>query len=147
RPLRTDLSDCAADKEDMGAFEKKIQAAADETKSKRKATRIERQQERYHAEVGYERCKRRVQCYFGWLDAETAIDESLNSIGQEKPTDDLPAADLDATAPFPMWREPVFISVDVESNEYSHSQVTEVGVSVLDTLELVCVAPGENGTE
>lgn len=52
--------------------------------------------------------------------------------------------DENQPTPHPFWKEPIFISVDMECNERCHSQVTEVGISVLDTRDLVGVPPGEN---
>lgn len=54
---------------------------------------------------------------------------------------------LDFTKPpiYPFHQMPVFICVDVESNERVHSMITEIGVSTLDTADLVDVPPGENG--
>jgi hypothetical protein len=147
RGVRADPTSYAASAEEKAAFETKIQAGVDATKNKRKTSKTERQQERRHAEVESERGVTRIQCYFGLQDAETAIDESFESFGQEKAAASLPPLDLTQAAPFAAWKEPVFISIDVESNEYSHSQVTEVGISVLDTLDLAGVAPGEKGTE
>jgi hypothetical protein len=147
RGVRADPTSYAASAEEKAAFETKIQAGVDATKNKRKTSKTERQQERRHAEVESERSVTRIQCYFGLQDAETAIDESFESFGQEKAAASLPPLDLTQAAPFAAWKEPVFISIDVESNEYSHSQVTEVGISVLDTLDLAGVAPGEKGTE
>lgn len=55
---------------------------------------------------------------------------------------------LDITKPcsYPFHQMPVFICVDVESNEKVHSMITEIGVSTLDTAELVNLPPGKNGT-
>ncbi len=44
-------------------------------------------------------------------------------------------------------RNVVFISVDVESYERSHSTITEIGISTLDTNDLIDLAPGKGGTE
>ncbi|GBF63654.1 hypothetical protein TMEN_6296 [Trichophyton mentagrophytes] len=53
--------------------------------------------------------------------------------------------DVDAPAPFAFADEPIFVSIDLEENERNHSQITEVGVSTLDTLDLVGIPPGEGG--
>lgn len=129
----------------MIAFEEKIQAGVDQTKNKKKTSKTERQQERHHVQLDYQRCLTRIQCYFGLQDGQT-IDESFENFGNEK-TPDLQPLDVKTASAFPMWKKPVLISFDVESNEYSHSQVTEIGVSVLDTQDLIGIPPGENGTE
>lgn len=41
----------------------------------------------------------------------------------------------------------IFISVDVESFEFSHDKVTEVGISTIDTRDLRNVAPGPRGID
>ena len=48
--------------------------------------------------------------------------------------------------PCPFDTNPIFISVDVECNELQKSQVTEVGLAMLDTASLKNIAPGLNGT-
>ena len=53
--------------------------------------------------------------------------------------------DVDKAAPHPFEKEPVIISIDVESYEKAHHIITEIGVSTLDTLDLVNVPPGPNG--
>src|SRR5205809_5235414 len=39
----------------------------------------------------------------------------------------------------------VFICVDVEAFEHNHSQITEIGISTLDTTEITNIPPGEGG--
>ncbi|OAL75132.1 hypothetical protein A7D00_0730 [Trichophyton violaceum] len=53
--------------------------------------------------------------------------------------------DVESPAPFAFADEPIFICIDLEANERNHAQITEVGVSTLDTLDLVGVPPGEGG--
>lgn len=38
----------------------------------------------------------------------------------------------------------IFISVDVELFEFNHSHITEVGISILDTLQTIGVPPGQD---
>ncbi|KAI5307313.1 hypothetical protein KEM56_000020 [Ascosphaera pollenicola] len=57
----------------------------------------------------------------------------------------LPPLDTSQPPQYPLAKLPVFICVDVESNEIQHSQITEIGVSTLDTADLVNLAPGDNG--
>lgn len=53
--------------------------------------------------------------------------------------------DLGRVAPFPFEKEPIIVSIDVESYERAHNLITEIGISTLDTLDLVDIAPGLNG--
>lgn len=48
-------------------------------------------------------------------------------------------------APFAFEKETVIIAVDIESYERAHNLITEIGVSTLDTLDLVDVPPGPGG--
>lgn len=52
---------------------------------------------------------------------------------------------VDAPAPFPFEKEPIIISIDVEAYERAQNQITEIGVSTLDTLDLVGLPPGKIG--
>ncbi|KAL2426160.1 hypothetical protein ABEF95_012143 [Exophiala dermatitidis] len=53
--------------------------------------------------------------------------------------------DVNLLAPFPFEKQPVIIAVDIESYERDHKLITEIGVSTLDTLDLVDLPPGEGG--
>lgn len=57
----------------------------------------------------------------------------------------LPPFNPTEKAQFPFEKLPIFICVDIEWNERSQSQITEIGVSTLDTAELVNTPPGEGG--
>lgn len=54
---------------------------------------------------------------------------------------------LDVRSPtqYPFDQETVFISIDVEAYERAHNLITEIGVSTLDTLDLVGIPPGTGG--
>ncbi|EXJ64326.1 hypothetical protein A1O7_00662 [Cladophialophora yegresii CBS 114405] len=52
---------------------------------------------------------------------------------------------LNEPAPLPFEKEPVIIAIDVESYERAHNLITEIGISTLDTLDLVGLPPGPNG--
>ena len=41
----------------------------------------------------------------------------------------------------------VFVCVDVESYEKDHKKITEIGISTLDTLDLMSIPPGEGGLD
>ncbi|KAI9736672.1 MAG: hypothetical protein M1834_000876 [Cirrosporium novae-zelandiae] len=53
--------------------------------------------------------------------------------------------DLEKVAAFPFENSVLIISLDIEANERNHKQVTEVGLSMLDTNLLHATPPGENG--
>lgn len=139
------------------AFSQKVEAALKLTKHK-KASKAKKQVARIQSEYEWRLCFKRTQAYFG-LRSDTSINqaeekpESLPAIetqGTEtdaaatgfKPVDQL-TVNPQEPAPYPSLKEPVFISVDVECNERCHSQVTEVGISMLDTLDFAGIVPGE----
>ncbi|EXJ85621.1 hypothetical protein A1O1_05987 [Capronia coronata CBS 617.96] len=53
--------------------------------------------------------------------------------------------DVTRPAPYPFEKEPVVVSVDIESYERDHRLITEIGVSTLDTLDLIGLPPGPGG--
>lgn len=57
----------------------------------------------------------------------------------------IPHVDVDKPAPWPYPDGPIFFSVDVEWKERNTTHVTEVGISILDTQDLVG-PPGLHGT-
>lgn len=63
---------------------------------------------------------------------------------QDKPITVSPL-DVSRPAPFNFDQIQILISIDVESYERGHHLITEVGISTLDTLDLLELAPGENG--
>ncbi|GAB1203439.1 hypothetical protein APSETT445_002074 [Aspergillus pseudonomiae] len=90
-----------------------------------------------------------AQSYLGLRSSE--VDDLIDDVAWEekKAQDPMPETPkllhMDKPAPFPFWMKPVFISIDVESNEHYHKQITEVGISTLDTLDLVGMSPAEDG--
>lgn len=130
------------------AFEAKLGEAVNMTKNKKAASKAKKQQVRVQTEHHWIRCLKRTQSYFGLRaaynegkkqhDDSTEVEPGTN--GME------PALNIHEPAPYPYVNEPVFISVDVESNERCHFQVTEIGISVLDTRDLVNTPPGETAT-
>ncbi|KAF7182292.1 hypothetical protein CNMCM7691_001772 [Aspergillus felis] len=144
------------------AYEQMIEYGinASKNKSRSKASKAKKQQIRLQAESELVQTRKKMRCYLGLqsyhsLDLPELIDERS---WEEKRNDDfstaqrldnaadtgIPRLDMDHPAIFPFWNEPILISVDVECNERCHEQVTEVGISTLDTVDLVGVPPGEN---
>lgn len=130
------------------AFKEKLEEAVKMTKNKKAASKAKKEQVRVQTEHHWIRCLKRTQSYFGLravynegeeqYDDRTGVEPGAN--GME------PALNIHKPVPYPCLNEPVFISVDVESNERCHSQVTEIGISVLDTRDLVNTPPGETAT-
>lgn len=57
-----------------------------------------------------------------------------------------PEVDTTTSAPYPFDSSVVFICIDIEVFEGSRNIVTEVGVSTLDTQDIIGVAPGPGGS-
>ncbi|RAH72420.1 uncharacterized protein BO66DRAFT_418955 [Aspergillus aculeatinus CBS 121060] len=112
------------------AYEAMLEAACDAMKSKRKTNAAQKQQQRMELEHRRKESLLRAQQYLGMRPAGT-IDESLKYA----------PFNMDAVAPFAFWKDPIFVSVDVEWNERCSSQITEVGLSVLDMRKLHGVRP------
>ena len=56
----------------------------------------------------------------------------------------LPPADVDHVLPYPFDNTVIFICIDVEVWEKNQHSITEIGVSILDTLDLIGIPPGRN---
>ncbi|RAK72790.1 uncharacterized protein BO72DRAFT_480774 [Aspergillus fijiensis CBS 313.89] len=112
------------------AYEAMLEAACDAMKSKRKTNAAQKQQQRMELEHRRKESLLRAQQYLGMRPAGT-IDESLKYA----------PFNMNAVAPFAFWKDPIFVSVDVEWNERCSSQITEVGLSVLDMRKLHGVRP------
>ena len=75
----------------------------------------------------------------------TELVEAKEKLDQEAVAQ-IPNLNVEEPAPYPFDDDVVFISVDVESFERNHNYITEIGVSTLDTSDLVGISPGEKGT-
>ncbi|PKX92214.1 3'-5' exonuclease [Aspergillus novofumigatus IBT 16806] len=132
---------------------------ASKNKSRSKASKTKKQQIRVQAETELVQTRKKMHCYLGLrsyhsLDLPELIDERSweerrnddCSMAQRLDTDSTGTPRLDMNNPvmFPFWKEPILVSIDVECNERCHEQVTEVGISTLDTVDLVGIPPGEN---
>lgn len=139
------------------AYEEKIEAAVKLVKNKKDASKAKKKLVRIQTEHKWTRCLKRTQTYFG-LRRAPSNNQDLNPSNQQESSQQLnevaegkkPAWKLvqlvpsfDEPAPYVFLNEPVFISVDVECNERCHSQITEVGISMLDTRDLAGTAPGQ----
>ncbi|KAE8145641.1 hypothetical protein BDV25DRAFT_133615 [Aspergillus avenaceus] len=130
------------------AFEHMIEAAWSATRSKKRGSKASKEYRIQH-QHGLHLSLRRTQSYLGLrLDEfEEAVGEQSLASGSLEPAVVKPSTlQVDKPTPYSFWKEPIFICIDVESNERFHDQITEVGISVLDTLDLVGVAPGEAGS-
>lgn len=112
-----------------------VNASRRTERARKRSIKLKKQREWAHA-------LRRGMCFFGLLPQRASAAED----GQDEQTFTLRPLNLHEPSPFDPAMEPIFICVDVESDERSSRDViTEIGVSTLDTLDLVGVAPGERG--
>lgn len=140
------------------AYEQKIEAAVKLTKNNKGASKSKKQLVRIQTEHKWIRCLKRTQTYFGLRRDpfnNQEPDPSNQQESSQQPNEEVAggeepvwksvqlAPSFDEPAPYVFLNEPVFISVDVECNERCHSQITEVGLSILDTRDLAGTAPGQ----
>ena len=149
------------DDRSFAAFKKKIEASIEAGKNKSKAAKEKKRSERVVQKKGWCAQLKRAQRYLGVRPRRTGtvMDDPLRNA--DLPWEELEKArkayqfaagislpNLDVTKPVPYLfdLDVVFVCVDVEAYERGHRAVTEIGISSLDTRDLVDVAPGEGGT-
>lgn len=134
------------------AFHEMMEAGLNATKTQSKASRQRKRAEKIERQQQWVQSLKRAQCYLG-LHPSRGSDcsddnETMNpatSTGLSIVLSVLPALRLDMVAPFSFAHDPIFISIDLEWNERRRNEVTEVGISTLDTLDITNVAPGDGG--
>ncbi len=143
------------------AFRRKMEEAVLAGKNKNKAAREKKRRERVITKKAWCAQLKRTQCYLGirprgtvnkdeflanpnltWeqTKAAQAAYEAAAGIKLPKlvPTD---------PAPYPFHHNVIFICVDIEAYEKNQRQITEIGISTLDTTDLINTPPGEGGAE
>ena len=153
--------DETTDHRSFGAFKTMMEDARQATKSqKKKARKKKKKKERIVTKQRWFAQVKRVQCYLGlrprqvfMLAPDPAIDLDLDSRHSDEAWQayeiaqclNLPDVDLTQSAPYLFYGNVVFVSVDVEAYEKGSRSVTEIGISSLDTLDLLDLPPGELG--
>ncbi|KAL5339144.1 hypothetical protein BJX70DRAFT_397923 [Aspergillus crustosus] len=131
--------------EQLIAFESMMEAAVASAKSKTKS-KAKKQRLRVQRNIDTSDTIRRAECYLGLRKESTdLIDCKWDAL--PSPSLEPKSLSVDKPIPHPFWGEPVFISIDIEVNERCHTQITEVGISALDTRDLIGIAPGLRGEE
>ncbi|KAJ5625841.1 hypothetical protein N7510_002150 [Penicillium lagena] len=125
------------DPEAAKAFEMKVEAAIEAIKQKKRAT-AKKLQKQFEIEQEW---RNRLQLTIAHFGLRPPIQEA----GGEKQY--LPPVNVYRPVPWPFEDEPIFIAIDIEWNERIPEQVTEVGISMLDTLDLKGLPPGDFGTD
>lgn len=134
--------------ESTKAFRAKMEAGLEASKNKTKASRERKRVEKIERHREWTQSLKRAQCYMGVHPRRVSQAENTNipeARNQPEAPVTLPTLQLAQPAPFAFAYEPIFVCIDIESNERRHREITEIGVSTLDTLDLVNVPPGKGG--
>ena len=99
------------------------------------------------------RALKRTQRYFGLrlreqrVDSESSKWNAVEKVDFEAQHVVFSCEGLDVGQPVahPLESDILFVCIDIEADELNHSNITEIGVSTLDTRDLVGDAPGEGG--
>ena len=143
------------------AFRRKIEAAILAGKNRRKNANAKKKQDRVVQKQGCCTQLKRTQRYLGIRPRGMArkedfhnnpnhtYEESLAAQAAYEKAAGLKLPHLIPSLPasYPLENNVVFVCVDVESYEKDHKKVTEIGISTLDTLDLVDSPPGEGGLD
>ncbi|KAL8995335.1 MAG: hypothetical protein Q9169_004910 [Polycauliona sp. 2 TL-2023] len=150
-----------ADDRSFAAFKKKMEAAIEATKQKSKGQRDRKKKERVGMKQGWCEQLKRAQCYLGvrprtvpnmpnpMQDSSIPpreLERAMKRYQLSKAVE-LPELNVSEPAPFTFQDNVVFICVDVEAYEKDNRPITEIGISTLDTNDLVGLSPGDNGKD
>lgn len=80
------------------------------------------------------------------IKSEIPWPEMQAALERHRQASQIPPLDTEEQVKFAMDGSVVFIAFDVEAYERDNNKITEIGVSVLDTLDLAGVPPGKDGT-
>ena len=143
------------------AFRRKMEAAILAGKNRQKNAKSKKKQERVVQKRGWSSQLKRTQCYLGIRPRGTARKEDFHNDPNQTYEESqaaqaayekaaglkLPPLIPTLPVPYPFEDSVVFVCVDVESYEKDHKKITEIGISTLDTLDLVEIPPGEGGID
>ncbi|KAL9624213.1 MAG: hypothetical protein Q9160_001460 [Pyrenula sp. 1 TL-2023] len=140
----------------FAAWRRKVQSAAEANRRKNKALKKKRNNERLLQQQDWHRAMRRAERYLGLRpsardteDVDTSRTmswEESEALRKQQEIDDgkvIPKLIVEKPAPYLFDMEPVIVCVDIESNERNHTQITEIGVSTIDTRDIRRVVPGK----
>ncbi|KKY16848.1 putative qde-2-interacting protein [Phaeomoniella chlamydospora] len=140
-------------------FRQKMETMNAAMKRRNKSTKKKRAQDRVSEQLKWCQSLKRSQRYLGLRPRLTApssrskIDPEISWDLRGQAEQDaaitggrqVVALDVHQVAPYFFDYQPIIIAFDVESNERNHKQVTEVGVSILDTMDVKDFPPGDSG--
>lgn len=147
------------DDRSFAAFKKKMEEAVQAMKQKSKFQKNKKKKERITLKQSWCEQMKRAQCYLGVRPRkepgmrDPASDPSIPIRELEQAVQrynlsqciELPDLDISEPAPFEFRSNVVFICVDVEAYEKNERPITEIGISTLDTSDLIGLPPGEVG--
>ncbi len=140
------------DDRSLEAFRVKMEAAIQAGRNRSKGSKEKRKKARVMEKKGCCLQLRRTQHYLGmkpvltdpltealeWPELEAAYKKHAEAVAKSRQV-----IDMTKPVPYDFYKQAVFISIDVEWYERSKNIVTEIGISSLDTTDLVDIAPGE----
>ena len=143
----------------LPAFRRKMETAIQAGKNAKKNARERKRKDRVVMKKGWCAQLRRAQCYLGLRPRGTVARDEFHhdpnqtyeeSVAAQEAYEraagiKLPPLITTKVAPSQFHQSVVFVCVDVEAYEKNQKVVTEVGISILDTLDLQQIAPGEGG--
>ena len=150
--------DLDVDVRSFPAFKLKMEAALQAGRNRTKASKEKKKTARVIEKKGCCAQLKRTQCYLGvrpqwkisvdphsipglsWLELQEAIKEH-----EAAKTERQQLIDSSKPVPHNFYENVVFICVDVESYERHRKTITEVGISTLDTNDIMDLAPGDGG--
>ena len=148
----------AVNSRSLAAFRVKMEAAIQAGKNKSKASKEKKKGERIILKRSWCAELKRVRCYLGLRPRWTQLENPHEML--DLTWDEFQAAeaeheiakmarvqhiDVMKPVPNPFHQDVVFICVDVECYERSRKTITEIGISTLDTNDLIELPPGEGG--
>ena len=142
----------------LEAFKKKVQLAIQSAQPRLKPSKEKKKISRVIDK--YESCTqlKRAQRYLGLRANEDALVDPHNTETDWAKLQEAlkeyevakakfcKVVDVTKPVPFLFDQNVVFISVDIEASEISHNLITEIGISTLDTNDLIDLVPGEIGS-
>lgn len=151
----------ALDDRSFAAFRKKLEFAVLAGQNSNRAQKEKKKKERVLQKGRWCAQLKRTQCYLGLRPKVVArledFDSDPNATWEESRAAEeaykmaaainLPPLDPTKPAPYPFNLKVVFVCVDIEVHETNSRKVTEVGISTLDTADLVSRPLGEGGTD
>lgn len=139
------------DPRSLEAFRAKIEAAMEAVKNRSKGSKEKKKKARVMEKKGCCLQLRRTQRYLGmkpilidpltevleWRELEEASKKHEEALAKSRQV-----IDMMNPVPYPFHQEVIFIAIDVEWYERSNKTITEIGISTLDTRNLLDIAPG-----